>query len=180
MVTAIKKSNQKQIRECRYKWRITFDYFCWCRRFKQQYTIDISIITSCWQCSIDSKSFFTLKPWWNVCFRLNWWNPVQFQEEMSTSAGIYKTLLATFVERMNSEFEFSQKMEQSEKRFKSWRYGVSFTKWCTTKSMVTWTHYQHDCWIRWLSACLECASQRNGVEKFNPQVGSTRMWWLNW
>ena len=28
------------------------------------------------------------------------------------SAGVYKTLLATLPERMNSEFEFSQKKEQ--------------------------------------------------------------------
>ena len=31
---------------------------------------------------------------------------------MVTSAGVDKTLVATLAERMDSEFEFSQKMEQ--------------------------------------------------------------------
>ena len=31
---------------------------------------------------------------------------------MTTSAGVEKTLLATLVERMDYEFEFSQKMEE--------------------------------------------------------------------
>ena len=42
---------------------------------------------------------------------------------MATGVGVDKTLLATLAERMDSEFELSQKMKQSERRFQSWRCG---------------------------------------------------------
>ena len=99
---------------------------------------------------------------------------------MVTSAGVDKTLLATMVERMDCEFEFSQKMEQWEKRFQGWRCGGSIMNWNPTRPLATWTVCQNNYWIRRPSSCCKCASWTKGVNTFRTQVGPTRMRWLNW
>ena len=78
-------------------------------------------------------------------------------------------------ERMDSKFGFSQKTEQWEIRFQSWRCGFSIINWYTMGRMAIWTHYQNDYWVRWLSACCKCASRKKEVNRFSRQVGHTRL-----